>query len=206
VTGVSPSRGPTAGGTSVTVTGSGFTGATAVDFGTVPAASFTVDSDTQITATSPARPAGPVDVTVTTPAGTSAAGAADQYTYTRIATAADISVALACPAAITVGSVGTCHLKVANAGPATATGVTAGILLPAELSLKSCTPGCTRQGSAYIWNLGPLAPGATATLVITVRAAAPGSALVLAAASARNRDPNPNPLNNITSARITIRR
>ena len=38
--------------------GTGFTGATAVDFGTAAATNFTVNSDTQITATSPAeRPA-----------------------------------------------------------------------------------------------------------------------------------------------------
>ena len=53
VTGISPTAGPTAGGTSVTITGDNFTGATAVDFGGVPA-SFTAVSNTQITATSPA--------------------------------------------------------------------------------------------------------------------------------------------------------
>ncbi len=54
VTGVSPSSGPTAGGTGVTITGTGFTGATAVDFGANAATSYTVVSDTEITATSPA--------------------------------------------------------------------------------------------------------------------------------------------------------
>jgi hypothetical protein len=37
----------------VTITGTNFTGATAVRFGAINAASFTVDSDTQITAVSP---------------------------------------------------------------------------------------------------------------------------------------------------------
>ena len=41
---------------------------------------MTVDSDTQITATSPAG-TGTVDVTVTTPAGTSRPASADQFTY-----------------------------------------------------------------------------------------------------------------------------
>jgi hypothetical protein len=82
LTAVSPTSGPLAGGTTVTITGSGFTGATAVNFGSTPASSFTVNSDSQITATSPAAAGvGPVDVTVTTPDGTSATGAADQYTY-----------------------------------------------------------------------------------------------------------------------------
>ena len=77
VSAMSPTEGPTAGGTTVTITGTGFTGATAVEFGTTPAL-FTVDSDTEITATSPAGAAGPVDVTVVTPEGTSDA---DVFTY-----------------------------------------------------------------------------------------------------------------------------
>jgi hypothetical protein len=82
VTGVSPTSGPTAGGTSVTITGTGFTGATAVKFGTTSAPTFTVNSATQITATAPAG-TGTVDVTVTTPGGTSAVNApADRFTYT----------------------------------------------------------------------------------------------------------------------------
>ena len=81
VTGVSPSSGPTAGGTSVKITGSGLIGASAVRFGAQNAGSFTVDSDGQITASSPAAPAGTVEITVTTPAGASATSAADRYTY-----------------------------------------------------------------------------------------------------------------------------
>jgi hypothetical protein len=81
VSGVSPSNGTTAGGTSVTVSGSGFTGATAVNFGMVPAASFTVSSDTSISAVVPAESAATVDVTVTTANGTSTTGSPDQYTF-----------------------------------------------------------------------------------------------------------------------------
>jgi RHS repeat-associated protein len=53
VTGVSPSSGSSAGGTSVSITGTNFTGATAVTFGSIPAASFTVNSASSITATDP---------------------------------------------------------------------------------------------------------------------------------------------------------
>ncbi|MGD7246808.1 putative Ig domain-containing protein [Ralstonia pseudosolanacearum] len=81
VTGISPSSGGTGGGTSVAVTGTGFTGATAVKFGSTNAGSFTVNSATSITATSPAGSAGTVDLTVTTSGGTSATSSADQFTY-----------------------------------------------------------------------------------------------------------------------------
>lgn len=71
VTGISPNTGSIAGGTSVTITGTNLTGATGVYFGTV-AASFTVNSATQITATSPASIGGTFDIRVITPNGTSA--------------------------------------------------------------------------------------------------------------------------------------
>jgi hypothetical protein len=81
VVSLAPNNGPIAGGTSVTITGTNFTGATAVKFGAAAAASFLVNSATQITATSPAG-TGTVDVTVTVPAGTSALSAAAKFAYT----------------------------------------------------------------------------------------------------------------------------
>jgi hypothetical protein len=79
---VSPDTGFTTDLTPVTITGSGFTGATAVDFGGVPATNVTAVTDTTITADSPAGSAGAVDVTVTAPGGLSTTSSADQYTYT----------------------------------------------------------------------------------------------------------------------------
>lgn len=81
VTEVSPGIGPTAGGTSVTINGANLGGATAVVFGTTAAASFTVNSPTSITATTPAESVGTVDVLVTTPAGTSVKRSTDRYTF-----------------------------------------------------------------------------------------------------------------------------
>jgi YVTN family beta-propeller protein len=84
VTAVSPGQGPEAGNGTVTITGGPFIGGgavTAVSFGGVPAASFTVDSDTQITAVAPAQTFRTVDVTVTNANGTSAVTTADEYTY-----------------------------------------------------------------------------------------------------------------------------
>ncbi|MGE0570888.1 MAG: IPT/TIG domain-containing protein, partial [Dehalococcoidia bacterium] len=69
VTEVSPKKGPTAGGNTVTITGSGFAptgGATVtVLFGTTPGTVVTVTSNTQLTVTAPARGAGTSSVTVT---------------------------------------------------------------------------------------------------------------------------------------------
>jgi hypothetical protein len=81
VTGISPASGTLAGGTSVIITGTNFAGATAVKFGSTDAASYTVDSATQITAMSPAHSAGSVHVTVTTPGGTSTTSASDQFAF-----------------------------------------------------------------------------------------------------------------------------
>jgi hypothetical protein len=83
VTSVAPSSGPTAGGTTVTIVGSRFTGATAVNFCKGhPAASFTVISATKITAVTPSHSAGLCHALVTTSAGTSSATSANQFTYT----------------------------------------------------------------------------------------------------------------------------
>src|SRR5207245_2370765 len=79
LTAISPSSGTTAGGTVVQLTGSGFTGATGVSFGGVAAAGFVVNSDTLVTAVSPVEAAGPWDVPVTAPGGTSAAVSADRF-------------------------------------------------------------------------------------------------------------------------------
>ncbi len=91
ITSLSPTGGPTAGATTVTITGTGFTGATVVTFGGTNATGYTVDSSTQITATAPARAAGTVNVAVTTPGGTNANTAADDYTYYAVPTVSGIA-------------------------------------------------------------------------------------------------------------------
>ena len=78
VSSVSPGSG--ANGTGVTITGSGFAGASSVAFGSA-STSFTRLSDTQISASAPTGPAGTVDVTVSNPLGTSATSSLDQFTY-----------------------------------------------------------------------------------------------------------------------------
>lgn len=101
VAAVSPREGSKTGGTTVTITGADFEEATAVKFGSSNAASFKVNSEGSITAISPSG-SGIVDVTVTTPAGTSPASSSDQFTYSPLA-----------PGAPTVSAV------VPNGGPQT---------------------------------------------------------------------------------------
>lgn len=72
--------GPTGGGTLVVITGTDLEGASAVSFAGTAAAGFTVDSESQVTAVTPAdATAGPVPVSVTTPAGK--ATSTQSFTY-----------------------------------------------------------------------------------------------------------------------------
>ena len=79
ITGVAPSTGTSAGGTSVTISGSNFKDATAVSFAGVAATRFTVESSTSITATTAAHAVGAADVAVTTPGGSATARSAFTY-------------------------------------------------------------------------------------------------------------------------------
>src|SRR5271157_798939 len=80
LTHVSTMVGPTSGGTHVTIVGTNLANATSVKFGNV-AAAIVSDTATQIVVNSPANVVGSVDITVTTPAGTSAFAAASEFTY-----------------------------------------------------------------------------------------------------------------------------
>lgn len=80
---LTPSFGSIAGGAKVTITGTDLDGATAVKFGNTPASNFTVDSETQITATVPAATVhGRVDVTITSQGGVSSTSRNARFTYT----------------------------------------------------------------------------------------------------------------------------
>ncbi len=98
VAGVSPDSGPYTGGTTTIITGNGLTAATSVEFGSVPAASFIVQSDTQIMAVTPAGAANTlVDITITNAAGTSAKSPFDHFVYTSATGFASPSVTDASP-------------------------------------------------------------------------------------------------------------
>lgn len=90
VASIAPSSGAAAGGTEVTITGTGFTAATAVHFGSAPARSFEIRSATTIVAFAPAG-SGTVDVTVSSESGTSGTGAPDRFTYIQAPTITKLS-------------------------------------------------------------------------------------------------------------------
>ncbi|WP_281660333.1 putative Ig domain-containing protein [Microvirgula aerodenitrificans] len=129
LTQVTPPTGSTAGGTTVTLTGTNLTGATAVSFGGSAASSFTVNNATTITATTPAHAAGAVNVVATTSNGT--ATLTNGYTYALPApTAGAVSTTVAAnssanPITLSLGGGAATSVAVASAashGTATASG------------------------------------------------------------------------------------
>jgi Peptidase A4 family/IPT/TIG domain len=80
VNSITPNQGTTGTGTGVEIDGEFLSGAEHVDFGQVGVA-FSVNYDGSISAIAPPDGSGTMDVTVTTPGGTSATTPADQFTY-----------------------------------------------------------------------------------------------------------------------------
>ncbi len=155
VTGVSPNSGPTAGGTTVTITGTGFTGASAVDFGMDPATGLTVVNDTTITADSPAGN-GTVDVTVITPAATSATFFADAFTYTAVAAATVTGISPnSGPAAggtlVTITGTGFSGATAVDFGTSAATGVT----FVSATTITADSPAGTGTGTVDVTVITP---------------------------------------------------
>jgi YVTN family beta-propeller protein len=91
VLGLSPGFGAPSGETTVAISGTGFVNATAVFFGPTPAASFTVNSDSSITALSPPGASGLVDVTIASQAGTSATNPLDIFQFGSVGRLANLS-------------------------------------------------------------------------------------------------------------------
>ncbi|PBC69736.1 IPT/TIG domain-containing protein [Streptomyces sp. TLI_235] len=187
LTSVTPSQGPTAGGTAVTLAGTNFSNATAVAFGTAAAASFSVVSATQINAVAPPGTAGPVQIKVTTPGGTSNglayfflnAPTLTSVTPSQGPTAAGTAVTLVGTnltnaTTVTFGSTAATSFTVVSATQINAT-APAGT---GTVNVTATTPGGTSNGQPYTYLAaptltsinpvqGPLAGGITVTLVGT---------------------------------------
>ncbi len=174
---VAPSSGTTAGGTSVNLTGTGFTTATDVFFGTVDVTSFTINSNTSITVSSPAHGAGQVSVTVENPGGTSggqpytfvapptlgtvapssgttAGGTSVNLTGTNFNTATDVFFGATDVSSFTINS----NTSITVSSPAHAAG---------QVSVTVENPGGTSGGQPYTFvtppTLGTVAPSAGTT-------------------------------------------
>jgi hypothetical protein len=209
---LNPTSGSTAGGNSVTLTGTNFTGATDVHVGTFDltqcpsAPCFNVDSNTQITVTMPANIPGNVNVNVTTPGGTTGSLL---YTYiaptpsvTRVSpnngnpNGADV-VALTGTDFEAAGTPITTHVTVGTfdftltpcatlpTSPCftvnSATSITIGFMPPGtgEVNITVTTPGGTSPAtSSNLYTYNPLVPTVT-ELLPKYGAAAGGEAISL---------------------------
>jgi phospholipase C len=78
---IAPTAGPAAGGTAVTILGSGFVGVTSVRFDTARAAGYSTESASSLTAIAPPSAANTANVTVTTPNGTSSLTTSDRFRF-----------------------------------------------------------------------------------------------------------------------------
>jgi hypothetical protein len=139
VTGVIPAAGPVAGGTIVKIFGTSFTSGSTVVFGSTAATGVAVDSANEIQTTVPASVAGPVNIRVTTPIGTSPFTAVDIYTYGTVATAEPYNPVSptrlcdtrsgqpdpGCPGATTLGPGGTLTVQAEGVVGVPSTGVSA---------------------------------------------------------------------------------
>ncbi|MFK3979983.1 IPT/TIG domain-containing protein [Micromonospora sp. NPDC050397] len=188
VTNLTPTSGPTAGGTLVTITGTGFTGATGVTFDGTPGTSFTVNpAGTTITVMSPANDAGPATVNLVFPAGTAAAPV---FTYVA-PTITDI-VPDQGPTS------GGTSVTITGTGFTGATGVTFGgnlgtnlVVNPGGTSLTVTTPA------------GPVGPVDVVVLLAGPDATAPdGFTYVLAAPTISDLDPDQGPTTGGTTVTV----
>ena len=95
VAAVSPKSGTTAGGTTVTITGSGFQAGASVTFGGTAATGVVVVNSTRITAVAPAKATGKVTVAVTNP-DTQSSSLANAYFYAPPSTTSDFYTVAPC--------------------------------------------------------------------------------------------------------------
>ncbi len=183
VTSVSPKLGKDTGGTSVTISGSALTGATAVEFGTIRASSFTVNSDTQISAVAPPAPVGTVNVTITNPEGKSAVVPTDRFTFLPPGGAFGLLKGL-------TGSEG--GSEGASGGGAGSNGAPGG------------APGAVGSGTASTSTGSAVVSGSTVTIAIACSAKASCSGLVTLSASGISHAKRKPPRVLVASGRYSI--
>ena len=190
VSSVSPNTGSTAGGTSVTITGTNFATGATVTFGSAAATSVVVVNSTTITATTPAGSAGAVSVTVTV--GGQSGSLASGFTYVAPPTLSSISPSngglaggtavtitgtnFATGATVTFGSAAATSVVVVNSTTITATTPAGSAGAVSVTVTVSGLSGSLASGFTYIApptvtnvnpNTGPTAGGASVTITGT---------------------------------------
>ncbi|MEV7831673.1 IPT/TIG domain-containing protein [Streptomyces subrutilus] len=204
VTSLSPSAGTTDGGTAVTVNGTGLSGATSVTFGPGNPATGLSCTATACTATAPAHAAGPVDVQVTTPGGTSAVVGAGRYTYQLAPADIDVDLTAQPGLSLLVPYI-TYTLTARNTGPGTVTSATLTASLPPGTTATGLSPGCTAGAATVTCAHGTLAAGAGSvkTFRVPVGLLTLGRVSVTGTRTA-SAPTDPNPLNDSATAHCTV--
>jgi Concanavalin A-like lectin/glucanases superfamily/Chitobiase/beta-hexosaminidase C-terminal domain/IPT/TIG domain/Fibronectin type III domain len=177
VTGVSPSNGPVAGGTAVTIAGTNFAAGATVAFGSAAATNVVVVSATQITATTPAGSAGSVTVTVTS--GGQSGSLANGFTYVAAPTVTGVSPATGSTAggtAVTITGTNFASGATVTFGSAAATNV----VVVSGTSITATTPaGSAGAVAVTVTNPGPLSGsltnGFTFVVIPTVTGVSPSN-------------------------------
>jgi hypothetical protein len=153
ITAVSPTAGPVAGGTVVTLTGTNFTGATTVNFGATAGTGLVVNSATSITITAPAHAAATVDITVVNGSGTSTTASTDHYTFAPIPVITSVTPAGGSPAggdAVAIVGSGFTLATAVDFGGTSAAGVTV-----TDDTHMSCTSPPHAIGQAFVHVTSP---------------------------------------------------
>ena len=197
ITGVSPTSGPTAGGTNVTITGTGFTGVTQVMFGATAAKSFTVASDGKsVTATSPVGNSGGVNIFLTSPLGQSAVSTSSLFTYNASTTTLALSTsknsapygqALTIKATLAGGVTPGGTMTLIDGDPTTGAVVATTNVSDAvtTFSVTTLAPGAHSLSASYSGDSKNLTSSTTTKLSVTIGNASPSITL-----SASNVSPN----------------
>jgi uncharacterized repeat protein (TIGR01451 family) len=155
----------------------------------------------------------PATVGTLTNTATVSAATSDPNTSNNSATAtatvvptADLSIANTdSPDPVHVGQNLTYTIKVANAGPSSATGVTVTDTLPKGAGLASATASqgsCTQSKQSVTCGLGTIPNGAAATVTIVVRPASRGT--IVDTATVKGQQADPDTSNNSATATTTV--
>ncbi|MBI2837790.1 MAG: IPT/TIG domain-containing protein [Acidobacteria bacterium] len=209
VASVTPSRGPQAGGTRVSISGTGFVAGATVSIGGTAASDVAVVNSTSISATTPPHSAGTVSVDILNPDGQMGSLAAG-YTYEGGGGGggggADLSASVhGDPDPSSVGGCLTYTIGVGNAGPDAATSVLLTDVLPSSLQLSSASTSrgsFTLAGNTFSWDIGSLTTGGSATANVAVRPLAAGTTGNSVSVTGEQNDPNAD--NNSATASVTV--